>query len=286
MKRLHLMMIAASFAAGCASTSSIEEGNISTKGENCALQIPPKDAFPRFDNARFNYIYPKIIPNNYTGCQIEWQEDGSIYTVTRFERGDPVHYDANYYKDKSPVLCRLRKQTTRPPFSMCPSYEGVMVGVKKIAEEEPFGGEVPPERDPRGKGILPIPDYVIQDLSLVADRLKDENCAMQIPPKDANAYFIPEDNFTFMYPTTISADYTGCQVIWTKEYGRNLVLHFDRGTPDIIIKYIDDKLSKGCKIKDLKIDNEFYCPYYRLFKSLAEEEPYKGDIPKKLDRRR
>jgi len=266
MKRLYSAMIAAALVYGCASSPPLQE-------ENCGLQVPPKESYPEFrskDSAfKFVFTYPKDAPNNYTGCQTKWKEDGRMHSVIHFKRGKVVQYesydeDGNLFVSCHPKSLEYMKAMT--PYSMCPSYESVMESVQTLQGALPYEGEVPSERDPRGKGILPIPDYVIQDESLLEYLIKGKNCDLQATPKDMLPSVIYRVTFINIYPMLLPDNYTGCQIIFNSDHSRGYLFHFNQGLMDVTVRYGSDRrVRKACRMQGQKIYNGFYCPDRRLY---------------------
>lgn len=279
MKRLLFSVIAATFTYGCALAPLPAE-------ENCGIQIPPKDAYPSYDGVYFTFTYPKVPPENYTGCWTTYMENGTITNIIHFESGKPSRYESYDTDGSLFASCRISRIWPGSPYSQCPSYEGVIYSADVIRHSKPLDREVPPGRDPRGKEPRTIPDYVIQDLTSIQD-LQGENCKLQYPPKDAYPYFIVDNYFDFVYPNAITPDYTGCQMMWGKQITNLLVLHFEHGNPNIILKYRDNKLVGACKITDVNVEYGSECPDYKLFDFLAKEiGPFNGQVPEGLDLRR
>ena len=144
MKRLFLIVAVASLTYGCASIPH---------GENCAYQDPPKEASPFFEDDLFGFIYPKALPDDYTGCQITWAENSGkskIRGIFYFERGIPVTTGI-YMGTQVLMSCRIEEKVKFSDETGlgCPSRDMVHDIVKKYQEAEPFKGEIPPDRDPR-----------------------------------------------------------------------------------------------------------------------------------------
>lgn len=120
--------------------------------------------------------------------------------------------------------------------------------------------------------------------------LADENCSLQIPPRDS-AVSANHGSFFFVYPRGFDRGYSGCQTMWD-ELGRMvLVFHFRDGA---LIEYtLADHSTAGepavCKYKDGKPGavNPKNCPQFAdvengLLNVLPEDEP---EVPLERDPR-
>jgi len=140
MKKLYLIVIAAIFASGCASIPN-------PKGENCTLQAPPKDASAYRIITRFLFMYPNVIPDNYTGCQIIWVEGGYRWFILHFEYGVPDI--VGQYIGNNPsiaVSCKIKDLEEKPDLGNCPNHM-ILRDFRK--GKFLFNDKVPPDRDPR-----------------------------------------------------------------------------------------------------------------------------------------
>jgi len=121
---------------------------------------------------------------------------------------------------------------------------------------------------------------------LAAPILKGENCALQAPPKEAVPYLLTHvKQFSFVYPTTIPVNYTGCQSIWWENGERSITLHFENGVPDRVEDYSENQLIGACKVDNTK-ERNYECPDHERFGYYEDIEPFRGKVPSNQDPRK
>lgn len=110
---------------------------------NCGLKAPPDGSGENRVHGTYLYVYPRDVPDNYTGCQTVWADDGNKWMVLYLEQGHPIIEKLSYPSDTVPYTCfyengRLINQDERP----CRKYD----------KSQKFGGllykSVAPGRDP------------------------------------------------------------------------------------------------------------------------------------------
>jgi hypothetical protein len=124
-------------------------------------------------------------------------------------------------------------------------------------------------------------------------RLKGENCGLQVPPKR-----VPAENLggvlVFIYPKTISVNYTGCQTLWAVSYDIKMrsIIFFKNSIPAAYERYVNNEFN-SCKInkeEEKKESSDFTCPGYdavnQMQKTYQQAIPYDGEIPHDIDPRR
>ena len=116
--------------------------------DNCHLLKPPPDSAVTGIHGGFFFVFPRTIENNYSGCQIQWDEHGNIWWVLRFERGKLVVLDARPQGVESGFTCTYKNEVpVGSDTKNCPEYEAVKTGVVTLPKNlEPM---VPVDRDPR-----------------------------------------------------------------------------------------------------------------------------------------
>ena len=142
MKRLrHIIMVTTIVVCGCTSVPT---------GENCALQAPPKEAYPEYIDGMFFFTYPKNLSDYYTGCWITWYENGDKAIIIYFNDGVPSK--AEGYMGRlllTSCVIEEKKKNIDVTKLKCMSYEDVDSRVKRFREAKPFERAIPSDRDPR-----------------------------------------------------------------------------------------------------------------------------------------
>lgn len=120
---------------------------------SCSLHEPPRTSAVSADHGAFYFIYPRVIPKMYSGCQIMWDELGRESIKLRFQRGTLVQYVLVDYSGKTPETkkCSYKSRGIyRQNPTDCPAYENVEHGIPvgSMADDPP----IPPERDVRLRG--------------------------------------------------------------------------------------------------------------------------------------
>ena len=117
--------------------------------DSCSLAKPPLDSAVSGDHGVYLFVYPRHVPENYTGCQTMWDEFGSKVYVYRFVMGELRDYSlAVNYPGSAVKRCRYRNhKLTLGSWRECSEYARVRDGIPNVeSNDEPL---VPRERDPR-----------------------------------------------------------------------------------------------------------------------------------------
>lgn len=261
-KRLYPLMLAATLAGGCAWAQAPQEKTLGFMGKNCEFKITPKEAYPvRTDSEDVDplydgkssilFVYPKELPTDYNGCQTMWDQDGFKRMIFEFEHGVPVA--VNYLI----TSCKIWNDGESWDRESAPCINRAKVDaiVKKFREARPLNEKIPQEGDPRGK------DYMAQAKPSAIPKGR-ENCALPAPPKDAVVEPV-HSMFVFVYPKTMSDNYTGCQTFWIESGDKMFSTYFDNGIPVIHETYRQGRLLKSCEIKEnegIEDKDGFACP--------------------------
>ena len=56
-------------------------------GQNCTLSKPPIESGANSNHGQYFFVFPRRVPEDYTGCQTMWSEDGAKIMVLYFENG-------------------------------------------------------------------------------------------------------------------------------------------------------------------------------------------------------
>ena len=122
--------------------------------EVCKLPVPPEGIYPEDIGHVLVFIYPKIVPSNYTGCQTVWGKYNGIKqrTVIYFKDGVPAKTE-EYKDNKLQKSCQIKKKEEKAESgndeSACPDYDEFKKMEEGLRAAKPYRGEVPPEIDPR-----------------------------------------------------------------------------------------------------------------------------------------
>jgi len=148
MKRLFsLFALAAVLACGCASAAAPVPGE-----EICKLQAPPETTIPESMDVLLFFVYPKTLPENYTGCRVVWMgaSEGPMGKfVIHFNHGAPAAAEL-YTENKLVASCQMdekKKATPEDDSSECGWVENFIKEYPKSFR--PYLFPVPPDRDPR-----------------------------------------------------------------------------------------------------------------------------------------
>lgn len=117
--------------------------------ENCSLESPPRTAGVTGSHGFFYFVYPRSIPNNYSGCQIMWDEHGGKWFVLNFSNGDVVKYEGmDPGIPSEQILCLYKnKKLQSGDGAVCPAFEAINGGIRVLPQADEF--IVPKARDPR-----------------------------------------------------------------------------------------------------------------------------------------
>jgi len=111
---------------------------------------PPKESYYDTNHGRFIFIYPKVIPDSYSGCQTYWDERGARIIVYHFKDGKPT-YMKGYNGGQLVFSCKIKDEEgiqNENGFA-CPSLESVSFSLQLLRNAKQEDYMVPPERDPR-----------------------------------------------------------------------------------------------------------------------------------------
>ena len=99
MPRTHKLASAALLAVACAASAA-------SKGPNCDLKAPPKEA--RLQEGAHGldlHIYPSQAPKNYNGCQLVWLPDGFKLATLTYKNGKVALYEASGPDEERGIRC-------------------------------------------------------------------------------------------------------------------------------------------------------------------------------------
>lgn len=114
---------------------------------DCALSGPPREAAVTETDGNFYFIFPRMIPKMYVGCQAMWDEGGKLVFLLTFSKGQLIQYEKWQMPDGNAAICQYRLGASVTTSPECPSYESLKTGLKTLdRQHEP---PVPPDRDPR-----------------------------------------------------------------------------------------------------------------------------------------
>src|SRR5262245_58615571 len=60
--------------------------------ENCDLKKQPAESSVSEGHGRYYLVFPRTLGSSYTGCQTEWDEDGVVWWVLKFDRGNLIEF--------------------------------------------------------------------------------------------------------------------------------------------------------------------------------------------------
>jgi hypothetical protein len=115
--------------------------------ENCALEKPPIDSAVNAVHGKFLFIYPRKIKNNYSGCQLIWNQKGEIIISINFKNGILFSYEENLHDKNSRLICIYKNNSFKDLSEKCPESNEIKYGFKAL--EKSYEPLVPIEIDPR-----------------------------------------------------------------------------------------------------------------------------------------
>jgi hypothetical protein len=54
----------------------------------CTITRPPQDAGVNSNHGLYFFVYPRTVPDNFTGCQTMWDENGSVWMKLSMMAGE------------------------------------------------------------------------------------------------------------------------------------------------------------------------------------------------------
>ena len=139
----------------CVFIWSILGCNISHSAEeDCGLLFPPVDSGSNRVHGMYLFIYPRIIPSNYFGCQSVWSESGEKLITLYIEDGHPKRQLVNYPPEGIKYVCIYEND------SLVNSSEKFC---NEFQQGEPFGGLVLESKDIESD---PIAKQKLQNLQI------------------------------------------------------------------------------------------------------------------------
>jgi len=124
---------------------------------NCVLASPPGNAAAMENHGFYYFVFPREIPQKYTGCQITWDEHGRKEFLSEFTIGKLTTYVSfPYGVDEKPMVCRYEHGELKDGGPKdCPEFDAVKNGMFTGPEgEDP---PVPAGRDARLRRTSPKP---------------------------------------------------------------------------------------------------------------------------------
>lgn len=115
------------------SASSNEFGGY-PDAKNCSLSVPPENSGTNSLHGVFLFVYPRVIPVNFTGCQLMWDENGFQWMGLYFERGEPALLRASFpenFAGGAKYYCKYADQKL---------VDGDAAFCSEFDKKRPFGG--------------------------------------------------------------------------------------------------------------------------------------------------
>src|SRR4051812_44487799 len=97
-----LVASAASFCLLCCTLNGcaqeLLQGHRATDsiGQNCGLSVPPITSGKNAVHGAYLFIYPRELPDNYSGCQTMWEQTGRKWMVLHLNDGHPTKLVESY----------------------------------------------------------------------------------------------------------------------------------------------------------------------------------------------
>ena len=131
----------------CIAISIAALGANTYAAENCALEKPPVDSAVNAVHGKFLFIYPREIKNNYSGCQLIWNQKGEVIISMNFKSGILFSYEENLHGKNTRLICIYKNNSSKNSPEKCPKFNEIRSGFKLL--EKSYEPLVSIEIDPR-----------------------------------------------------------------------------------------------------------------------------------------
>ena len=118
------------FLSACTWTAMATDGR-----EACRSASPPKDATVVFQDREYWFVFPRALPERYTGCQLMWDSVGRRRFVLHFSNGELTQFDSHAgggWSGTQTQICSYSRGVLLSTTSSdrCPAYQAVKGGIR------------------------------------------------------------------------------------------------------------------------------------------------------------
>jgi hypothetical protein len=117
----------------------------------CDMKWPPKDAVPELnDLPPYIFFYPRIMPDNFSGCYTLWDYKGAKISIIYFKNSEPIS-EEHFYADKKSVFCEVKEKEYKKSGKICLGAEAIKQNLRAAysSVSNSLDPLVPHEFDPR-----------------------------------------------------------------------------------------------------------------------------------------